>query len=156
MPDTAQAKIIGAYAALLSGYAPLTGKTIITDRSPEDAIDREETPAIVIYPQAWSFDASPEQGQTIHEMLLNFDVIESSADVGIIGRAAQEAIANIIGAIHSDRVLGNRLEDAQEIDVAPPTDNGKSVGGASLQIKVQFITPRGDHFTILGLGGATF
>lgn len=159
MPDpvpTAQGKIIDAYAELLEGYTDLAGKTVITDRSRDDPLATEDLDAIVIYAEAWDFDDDDRQGQTIHRMLLNFDVLSDGAVHGAINRANQETIAHIVAAIHSDPVLGGRLEDARALNVAPPVDNGKSVGGASLQVALTFYTPLGDHFTIVGAGGTTF
>ena len=157
MMDTAEGKILNALETLLAEWPELTGRKIITDRIPDDALyPAVDLPAIVIYAEAWSFGASYEQGQTRHDMLINFECIETTAHVGVVSRENQACIAHIIAALHSDRTLGGRLEDMQERDVAPPMDNGRSVGGASLQIGVQFHTPRGDHFTIVGQGGDVF
>lgn len=76
--------------------------------------------------------------------------------IGVISRSAQERIAFILAAIGTDPTLGLRIEDIDERDVAPPMDNGKSVGGASLQVVCTFYTPRRDHFTIIGVGGDLF
>lgn len=157
MPDTAQTKIITAFAQLLGGYGPLADVSIITDRAPEEAVEAEEMPCIVIFCTAWSFDNTDwSQGQTTHRMVLNFEFIGSSEKIGIINRTAQENLAYILAAIGTDPTLGGRLEDFAEQDVAPPMDNGKSVGGSSLQAEVLFYTPRRDHFTIVGLGGTLF
>lgn len=158
MPDTAQAKILDAYKALVEGYAPLAGKSVITDRSPEEAIEDAELPAIVIYFEAWDFRDAPELGQSmeLHTALINFDVIETSANVGFVSRRNAETIAHINAAVQTDPVLGGRIEDFRGMNVAPPMDNGKSVGGASLQAAIRFYTPLRDHFTIVGIGGETF
>ncbi|WP_054944168.1 hypothetical protein [Novosphingobium sp. KN65.2] len=156
MADTAQGKIIDAFKALFEADSDLSGIGIITDRSPDEAIADEEIPCIVISTEAWGFQNDFSQGQTRHELLINFEYIESSANVGIIGRKAQEVIAYMLAAIGSDPTLGGRLEDFDERDVAPPMDNGKSIGGSSLQGLCTFYTPRRDHFTIVGVGGATF
>ena len=149
MTDTAQGQILDAFGDLLRDYPDLAEENIITDRSPEEAIADEETPCTVIYCEAWRFDDAPMQGQTRHDMLINFECIETSANVGIISRANQARIAHIVAALHGDPTLGGRLEDCRPIDVAPPMDNGKSIGGASLQVAIRFYTPLGDHFTIV-------
>lgn len=153
---TAAGKIIDTYAALLRAWPALADQTIVTDRVPDDAIENDELPVTAIYAEAWRFEPAFEQGETRHTLLLNFETLHSSAQVGVVSRANQSALAHVVAAIHSDRSLGGRLEDAIERDVTPPVDNGKSVSGASLQIEVTFTTPRGDHFTIVGVGGATF
>lgn len=152
MPDQqldALAQIIDAFCALAEGYAPLATETFFPDRSPEDGITVEEMPCWVIYAEAYDFDPAMEQGQTRHQALINFERIESSETVGVISRANRAGIAHLIAALHQDRTLGDRLEDTQELNVAPPMENGRSVGGASLQVAIAFYTPRGDHFTIV-------
>lgn len=160
MPDpvpTAQSKIVGAFAELLEGYAPLAGISVFTDRSPEDAVQDEEMPCIVIFCQAWAFDNTDwSQGQTTHKMTLNFEFIGTSEVIGIVNQKAQEVLAYVLMAIGDDPTLGGRLEDFEEIDVAPPGDNGKSVGGSSLQGICTFYTPRRNHFVIVGQGGDEF
>lgn len=157
MADTAEGKIIDAYKALLEAYGALSGETFFADRSPDDAFDEDnDLPCWVIFTEAWDFDQSEYQGQTRHDMLVNFERLETSANVGVVSRANQEKIAHVIAAIHSDRTLGGRLESSEELNVAPPAENGRGVGGASLQVRCVFYTPRGNHFTIVGQGGATF
>ncbi|HUD29726.1 MAG TPA: hypothetical protein VMQ93_12695 [Novosphingobium sp.] len=160
MPEplpTAQTKIVEAFAALFRAYPPLIGIPVETERGPDDTYDGEtELPRIVITVEAWRFENDASQGQTRHSMTINFDVLETSAQVGVISRSAQERIAFILAAIGTDPTLGLRLEDIDERDVAPPMDNGKSVGGASLQVVCTFYTPRRDHFTIIGVGGDLF
>jgi len=160
MPDprpTAQTKIVEAYAALFRGYAPLAAMPVETDRDPDDGLDADtELDCLVISVESWTFQNDFSQGQTRHRMVLNFDYLETSARAGKVSRAAMEKIALVLEAIGSDPVLGGRIEDFDERDVAPPMDNGKSIGGSSLQGVVTFYTPRRDHFTIIGVGGDLF
>jgi hypothetical protein len=154
---TAQTKIVEAFAALLRAHDQLRLIPIDADPEPDEAYDGDtDLPRIVITVEAWAFQNDFSQGQTRHTMILNFDVLESSAQVGVISRSAQERVAYILQAIGGDPTLGGRLEDFDERDVAPPIDNGKSVGGSSLQGTCTFFTPRRDHFTIVGVGGDLF
>jgi hypothetical protein len=154
-PD-ALAKIIDAFVALAGEHPELAQEAFYPDRSPEDAIEPEEMPCWVAFAEAWDFDPAMEQGQTRHQALINFERLETSASVGVISRANRAAIAHLVAAIHIDRTLGGRVEDTQELNVAPPMENGRSVGGASLQVAVTFYTPRGDHFTIVNDRDETF
>ncbi|MBB4859634.1 hypothetical protein HNO88_002963 [Novosphingobium chloroacetimidivorans] len=154
-PD-ALAKIIDAFVVLAQGHQQLADEPFFADRSPEDAVAPEEMPAWVVFAEAWDFEPAMEQGQTRHQALINFERLETSASVGVISRANRAAIAHLVAAIHSDRTLGGRLEDTQELNVAPPLENGRSVGGASLQVAVTFYTPRGHHFTIVNDRDQTF
>jgi hypothetical protein len=154
---TAQTKIVEAFAELFRAAPDLISLPVHTDRAPDDGFDADtELPCLVITVEAWSFQNDFSQGQTRHTMIVNFDILETGAMVGVISRTAQARIAYALAAIGDDPTLGGRLEDIDERDVAPPMDNGKSVGGASLQVACTFYTPRRDHFTIIGLGGDIF
>jgi len=154
-PD-ALAKIISAFVALATAHPALAAEPFFEDRSPEDAFDRDEMPAWAVFAEFWSFDPAPDQGQTRHTAAINFERVETSSSVGVISRGNREAIGHLVAALHSDRTLGGRIEDVQELNLAPPMENGRSVGGASLQVAVTFYTPRGDHFTIVNDADQTF
>jgi len=160
MPEprpSAHTKIVEAFAALLRTAPGIIGTPVETDRDPSEALDADtQLDCLVITVEAWRFENDTSQGQARHNMILNFDYIETSAFVGSVSRAAQEKLAYVVAAFGTDPVLGNRVEQIDPRDVAPPMDNGKSVGGASLQATCTFYTPLWDHFTIIGLGGETF
>ncbi|MGF7152617.1 hypothetical protein [Novosphingobium gossypii] len=157
MPEplpTAQSKIVDAFAALLRAFPDLSGTPVYTERDPDDGLDADtELACIVISVENWTFQNDYSQGQSRHRMVVNFDYLETSARAGQVSRAAMEKVAFILAAIGTDPTLGGRLEDFDERDVAPPMDNGKSIGGSSLQGVCAFYTPRRDHFTIIGVGG---
>jgi len=156
MDDPAIAKVEDAFKALLQAWPALWGWTIVTDQSSDVALEEGSDKQVLIYTTTYSVDQSDEQHQTIHDATIEFEVVSQSPATGTISRTNHAAIANIIGALASDRTLGGRLLDVQEIDVAPASPNGRDVGNASLQCRVQFFTSRSDWFTILGQGGATF
>lgn len=156
MADTAIAKIEDALKALLQAYAPLSGWIIITDQSNDVAHEEGTDKTIAIYTVAYGFEIADEGGQTLHQATVEFEAISQTQAVGTINRTNHAALAHVVGAIAQDRHLGGRLQDIQETDVAPSGANGRDVGSASLQAAVQFYTPRGDHFTISGMGGQTF
>lgn len=160
MPEaapTAQTKIVEAFKTLFRSYPPISAKSVYTDRDPDDGIDADiELDCFVITVEAWTFQNDFSQGQTRHTMIVNFTYLETSARSGQVSQAAMEALAHLLAAIGTDPSLGTRVEDIDERDVAPPMENGKSIGGSSLQVAVTFYTPRRDHFTIVGVGGDLF
>lgn len=156
MPDPAIAKVEDALAAQLAAWPALSAYSILTDASDDIAVEAEADKVIRIYTVAYSADQSDEQGQTLHTATIEFEVVSSTQAVGTISRACQTAIAHIIGAIASDRTVGGRLQDIQEVDVASAGATGKDSDSASLQTTVQFFTPRDDWFSIVGVGGALF
>lgn len=156
MADPAIAKVEDALAAQLAAWPALSAYSILTDASDDIAVEAEVDKVIRIYTVAYSVDQSDEQWQTLHTATIEFEVVSVTQSVGTISRACQTAIAHIIGAIASDRTVGGRLQDIQEVDVASAGATGKDADSASLQTTVTFFTPRDDWFTIVGMGGTLF
>jgi len=155
-PLVAIAKVEDALAAVLTASPALAGYTIVTDQSKDVAFEEGTDQLIQIYTVAYAFDQADEQNQTYHRASIEFEAISQTQTVGTISRANHAALAHVLAAFAGDRTLGGMVLDIQEIDVAPSGANGKDVGSASLQVTVEFFTPRGDHFTIVGLGGTLF
>ncbi len=156
MPDTAIAKVENALKAQLEAWPALSAYSIEADTNEAEAVEFEADKIIRIYTVAWTCDQSDEQGQTIHTATIEFEAVNSTQASGTISRANQEAIAHIVAAIASDRTVGGRLQDIQEVDVASAGADGRDADAASLQTTVQFFTPRDDWFTIVGAGGERF
>lgn len=156
MPDPAIAKVEDALAAQVAAWPALSAYIVQTDASDDAAVEFGTDKLIRIYTVAYSVDQADEQGQSIHTATIEFEAVNATQAAGTISRANQTAIAHIIAAIASDRTVGGRLQDIQEVDVASAGANGKDTDSASLQTTVQFFTPRDDWFTILGMGGVTF
>lgn len=156
MPDPAIAKVEDAIAAQIGAWPALTGYAIVTGQSEDKALEEGTDKAILISTAAYSFDVATEPNQTIHTALIEVESVSQFQAAGTISRANQTVLAHVLAAIAADRNVGGRLQDIQEIDVAPSAAIGKDVGSASLQFRVQFFTPRDDHFTIKGIGGTDF
>jgi len=156
MPDTALAKIENALAAQIRAWPALASYTVLVDESDDVAVPAEMDKVIRVYTVAWTMDQADEQNQTLHSATIEFEAIGITQAAGSISRACQETIAHIVAAIASDRSVGQRLQDIQEVDVASAGATGRDADSASLQTTVQFFTPRNDWFTILGMGGQTF
>lgn len=135
----------------------IEGYQVFLDRSDAEPLEEDERPAINIRVVSVSFDAAPEGiWQTWHRAIIQFDCLSNGSAVETIDLANQRAIALIIELIHGDRSLGGRLQDIIEQDVSGSELDGADVGTAILQVEAWFFTPRGDHFTIVGVGGQTF
>lgn len=156
MADAAIAKVEDALAAQISAWPYLTMFAVQVDESEDIAVEAEAQKIIRISTVAYGVDQSDEQNQTVHNATIECELVNGTQAFGTISRANQTAIAHMVAAIASDRTLGGRVEDIQEIDVAPSNAIGKDASAASLQIRLQFYTPRDDWFTIIGVGGQTF
>lgn len=156
MPDPAIAKVEDAIAAQIAAWPALTGYAVVTGQSADEALDEGTDKTILISTAAYSFDVADENWMTIHTALIEVESVSQFQAVGTISRANQTVLAHVLAAVAADRSAGGRLQDIQEIDVAPSAAIGKDVGSASLQFRVLFFTPRGDHFTINGPTGVNF
>lgn len=156
MPDTAIVKVEDALKAALEAYAPLAGQTVLVDQSIDVAVDETQMPAIVIFTTAYGVGNFEYNGQSQHNVTIEFEVISGQTVAGTISRKNQETIAHIVACLAADRTLGGRVQDIQEVDVASTEASGRDVAGASLQVSVIFFTPRDDWFTLVGHGGALF
>lgn len=155
MADTALAKVEDAIKAALEAYAPLDGTKIITNQPSDVALEDDELPALLIVTVAYSQNQADELGQEIHTARIDVSSVYQAPTI-IIGRANHEALAHVVFALAADRTLGGRLQSLEAVDVAPIEGNRADSGGVSVQFEVQWFTPRGDWFTILGHGGLTF
>jgi hypothetical protein len=150
MADPAIAQVEDALSAQIGAYPALADWTVRTDGSKDIAIDPDELGDVLnVYTVAYAPDQSDEQHSTFHEALIEVEAVGTRPMVGTISRAVHTALAHVVAAVAADRSLGGLVQDIQEIDVAPSGANGKDVGSASLQFKVQFYTSRSDWFTIL-------
>lgn len=156
MPDTALTKVENALAAQLGAWPALASYIIQVDGSADVAVEAETDKVIRIYTTALGVDQADEQNQTIHTATIDFEAVSTAQISGSISRACQETIAHIVAAIASDRTVGGRLQDIQEVDVASVGATGMDTDSASLQTTVTFFTPRDDWFTIVGVGGTLF
>lgn len=160
MPDAAIVKVEEAFADLVrvatADGGPLDGWTVITAQATEEKIEPDKWPALPIYTTAYEVQPFDGQDEHLHTATLEFEFISGASALGPISRRNHNTIASVQRVIAADRLLGGMLQLCEEVDVAPATPNGKDVGSASIQYRVQFVTPRDDWFTIRGQGGTEF
>lgn len=156
MPDPAITKVEDALAAQIRAWPALTGWTVLVDQDSDEALAEGTGKTMLLTTAAYSFDIADENWNSIHTAIMEVEVVSQFQAAGTINRTNREAIAQIVAAIANDRSVGGRLQTCEEVDVAPSAAIGKDVGSASLQLRVQFFTPRGNHFIIKGVAGADF
>ena len=156
MPNPAITKVEDALAAQIDAWPALAAWTVVVDQDGDEALAEGSDKQILLSLAAHSFDIADENWKTIHTAIFDCEVVSQYQASGTINRTNREAIANIVGAIASDRRVGGLLQECEEIDAAPTAAIGKDVGSVSLQLRVQFFTPRGNFFTINGVAGADF
>lgn len=157
MSGTAWSKVEDALKAVLDTQTgsggTLEGWAVQTQQSADIAV---EANTITIWTTTNQMDQSDEQHQTIHTPKIEIEFADDGQPSGVLGRSILEAAAAVHALIAADRTLGGRLQDIQEIDIAPAPPEGRDVASSSIQYQVEFYTPRDDWTTIVGEGGATF
>ena len=137
-------------AERLRMYLPLQGWTVLTDQSGDIAVQPDQYPVIVITTTSHKFAPALQQWETRPSAMVDFEIVSGAETAGVISRTNHTAVARIIGAIAEDRSFEGKLEDIQEVDVAPTGPNGIDAGSTSLQVAISFITSREDWFIIVG------
>lgn len=149
MSDAAPYQIIDALADVLRAADPLGGHTIITDQSSDVAFEAESYPLVSIGLTAWRPFNDRQQGQTMHEIEVEFEVVSGKETAGLISRNNMASLAHVLAAIAADRTLDGLIEDIQESQITPAGPEGIEAGSTVLVTTVTFYTPRDDLFTIV-------
>ena len=159
MPDPvadAVSKVETAIAEVLTAYPDLADWTVLTDQPFDSAIEGDDILAIVVRTMGPQFDNSFEPGaQTLNSLTVDLEAVVMVAG-DPIARRAREGLGHALAALTEDRSLGGMLQDLQEIDAAQGDGQRREAGAISLQLRAEYLTARGDAFTIRGFGGLTF
>lgn len=132
--------------------AAVPAATIAVNRPDDEPFGNAELPAIGIRVVAVDFEAH-EQGATLHRARIEFDVATAgTASLSIDGDQSEMAAA-LVARIHADRTLGGLMQDMTEQSMSGTEDDGSEAGIAILGYEGIFLTPLGDHRTIIGATG---
>lgn len=147
-------KVQDAFVALIA--AKRGDLHLFIDRSDVEPLDESERPGVVM--RCVSVEIAPfeYQGQTYWRTLFQLDLHSDNTADATIDLTNQLMLADIVEAMQADRTLGGRLQIFEEDAVSAAGDDGADAGCAIFQVKVDFLTPRGDFRTIVGHGGQTF
>lgn len=148
MADAAIAKVENAFQALLQTVSALSAYTVLTDQSKDIPIEPDHS--ITIYTTSYEVLQADELNQMEHIAVIEFEVVEPTAQPGKISHNSHTAIATIAGTLGANRELGGRLIDTMPIDVAPSLGQGRDITSTTLRARVSFFTSLTDWFTILG------
>lgn len=154
MPETAIRKVQTYLRTMIQTARPdLFG---FIDRSDDEPLAVEETPGYVIRVTDLRFSPFEQLGQTRVDFVLQIDCQSGNTAGETIDAINQRTIADIVAAVHADRTMGGRLQDFEETAASGSELQGADVGCAILEYAGILFCPRGDLYTILGQGGATF
>lgn len=156
MPDPVPAirKVQAAIKAQI--FAAYPALNVIIDRTDDEPLDENEWPAAIIKMMVDEMSHGPEQGQCSHRVIVHIECQSGNTATNSIDAVNQMTIAQIVAAIHADRTLGGRVEDIEESTSDASENAGADAGAAVLLFETRYYTPRGDLFTIVGVGGVLF
>lgn len=149
MSDSALLQIEDELALQIGDWPAFADWTILTDNSAAEAFEETSAPLISIGLSNWDFEPDAMQGQTRHEVDLEFEIVSDKSQSDRMGRYNINAVSDLIAALASDRTIGGLAEDIQEFTVASPGANGIDAAATVLVAKVFFYTLRGDWNSIV-------
>jgi hypothetical protein len=151
---TALDKVDAAIAAgIRAGRSDLH---VFSNRSENDEFAEDELPGVNIRILDVRMEIVPDQTAQLWSGTLQLDLV-SGKDVGeSIDSVNRRTAADIIAIWGADRTLGGRLLTLEETGLSGAEADGAAVGSAILEAHIQFYTPRGDAYTVVGHGGQRF
>lgn len=150
MADPALRKIVAALKTTLTGAAI---GTVFIDRAEEEPFDRGQLPAVNIFSgAAVSFEAF-DNGTTLHRLSIDIDLIEKSDATSIDERLAQMESKAVASLWAEQPPLAGLAQSAVPVSTAPAGAAYSDAAARTLSVEILFLTPIGDHFTIIGASG---
>jgi hypothetical protein len=154
MPGTAAVrKVIDALRGRLESV-PGMASSVYIDRPQEEPFGNAELPALNIRLLNIDFGVF-DGGHDLHEVDVDVDIAVDNRNDGINADQADLAAA-IVETLWADRTLGGRIMKLVPISLTGDAENGADAGVVPLKYKLIYLTPVGDHFTIVGQSGLTF
>lgn len=154
MPDPVPAldKVLSALKATFDAAPALSGDAAAVDRAKDAAWGKGELPARNILERQTVFSAF-DHSSTLHRAEVDIDHIAPAVE-GLTNAAALRLMeANTVAALWADRTLGGLVQDIQLDGSGTPEDLLIEEGARTLSIVILFLTPVGDHFTVVGADG---
>ncbi len=138
-------KVVSALAAQLAG---IPGLTIITDRAPSAPVDHSDTPCCLVQ----------FTGEQISEHDNVSDEHLATIDLEFVDRAGSTTIQDLLAnwsalamaKVQADRTLGGLVQRAFPVGQTADSVGREDVNSLTLALNVQYLTPAGNLFTVLG------
>lgn len=142
-------KIVDALAATLGA---IPGLRVDIDRAEDEPYGNAELPAANIVVAGVAFEAR-DHGTTLHRASVDID-LHVDPEAGSTNAARLDAIeADAVATLHADRTLGGRAEDVAPLSSGGADGLRADTAVRTLSIEIRFLTPLGDHRTLMGATG---
>lgn len=145
-------KVLVALEQTLQTVATLSTVGIEIDRAEDEPFGNAELPAVNILHTGTDFSLR-SHAETLHRASINLDMIVDSKAGASNSAQLDELEATIIATLWANRTLAGLVED-----IAPQSSEGNEQvradeGARLLTLEILFLTPIGDHRTIIGAAG---
>lgn len=126
--------------------------TVFIDRPEDESFGEGQLPAWNILTDA-EVEFSPlDQGTTLHRATVDIDLIDKIGETSIASRL-DELEAETVELLHADRTLGGLAQDVRPDSSAASGQIYADAGARTLSVTILYLTPLGDHRTVIGATG---
>lgn len=129
-----------------------SGALVEIDRADDNPFGNAELPARNVLHRRTGFEQITH-GETLHRVQIDINHIVAVEAASTNGAALREMEAETVETLWADRTLGGLAQDIEFESSGGGEDTFADEGARPLSITVLFLTPVGDHRTILGVSG---
>jgi hypothetical protein len=149
MPGTpALEKVLTALKAVFTGESATTA----SDRPEDDAFGKGELPARNIIDRGTSYSLI-ETSVELHIARVDIDHVVAVTAAATNGAKLREMEARTVELLFANRTLGGLVQDIRWSDSGGDDEVRADDGARALSIEILFLTPLGDHRTVIGASG---
>lgn len=143
-------KVAVALRATIASLESLT--TAVIDRPEDEPFGNAELPAGNILHTNTTFELRTYNEQ-LHRATFAIDMIVSNDPDGSNAARLDELESDLIALLWANRTLGGLVEDIRPLSSEGNEQVRADDGARLLNIEILFVTPMGDHRTIIGPAG---
>lgn len=148
-------KVLVALRTIIASAFPAA--TVEIDHPADEEFGNAEIDAgaVNIVHQDTAFDdrGAYSQGATKHTASIDLDLLVSADAVKTNAAQLRDMEVDAVAALWANRTLGGLVQDVRWPAATGCSDVYADVAGRTLKLEIDFLTPTGDHRTIIGAAG---
>jgi hypothetical protein len=144
-------KVIAGLQAALAG----TATTVDVDRAEDDGFGKGEIGALgaLNIRHVGTVFEDHSHNETLHRATFDIGMIVAVEAAKTNAARLREKEADVVAALWADRTLGGLVQDISPQSSGGDDEVRADEGERSLTVKILFLTPVGDHRTVIGATG---
>lgn len=155
MTTPALDKVLTALQAVMAAAFPAA--TVEIDRPVDEDFGNVEIAngAVNIVHQGTVFDnnGAYDQGATKHTASVDLDLLRAVSASATSAALLREMEADAVAALWANRILSGLAQDVRWPSASGCDGVYANVAGRTLKLEIDFLTPVGDHRTVIGVDG---